>query len=120
MKNSIILDKTFAFAVRIVKACKHLQEKENEFILTKQLIRCGTSVGANTEEAMGGQSVLDFKAKLSIAYKEAREVKYWLRLLHASDYLSQVEFESLFADIEEINKILYTIINTTKKSLLNK
>jgi four helix bundle protein len=117
MRENIILEKTFLFAVRIVKACTHLSEKKKEYVLSKQLLRSGTSIGANTEEAMGGQSTADFKAKLSIAYKEGRETRYWIRLLNATDFISEKEFESLFADIEEINKILFAIINTTKKKI---
>ncbi|MFM2193126.1 MAG: hypothetical protein RLZZ118_2083 [Bacteroidota bacterium] len=120
MKQNIIIEKSFLFAVRIVKACKHLSEKKKEYILSKQLLRSGTSIGANTEEAIGGQSKADFKAKLSIAYKEARETSFWIRLLYATDYISKKEFDSLFADVEELSKILYSIINTTTNSTSKK
>ncbi len=86
MKDNILLDKSFAFAIRVVKAYKYLVEEKKEFVISKQLSRSGTSIGANSEEAVGGQSKADFVAKLSIGYKEARETKYWIRLLEAIDY----------------------------------
>jgi four helix bundle protein len=92
-RDNIIQDKSFAFEVRIVNAHKFLQKESLEFILSKQLLRSGTSIGANIEEAIGAQSKADFIPKLSIAYKEARETKYWLRLLFATEYLnSENEF----------------------------
>ena len=84
--NNIIQDKSFAFAVRIVKLYKFLCDEKKEFVLSKQLLRCGTSIGANIEEAIGGHSEKDFFAKLTISYKEARETKYWINLLKASQY----------------------------------
>ena len=112
--GNIIQDKSFAFAVRIVKLYKYLAEEKNEFVLSKQLLRCGTSIGANVEEAIGGQSDKDFYAKLTIAYKEARETKYWIRLLKETDCLNTVETESLLLDIEEILKIIGSIQKTIK------
>lgn len=90
MKNyeeGILAHKTYSFALRIVKLSQFLIEKKKEFVLSKQVLRSGTSIGANTEEAIGGQSERDFFAKLSIAYKEARETRYWLRLLQDSNYI---------------------------------
>jgi len=87
--DNIIQIKSYAFAVRIVKAYQFLSNDKKEFVLSKQLLRCGTSIGANVEEAIGGQSDKDFFAKLSIAYKEARETHYWIRLLKDTDYLSE-------------------------------
>jgi four helix bundle protein len=81
MKENVLLDKTFAFAIRVVKAYKYLVEEHHEYVMSKQLLRSGTSIGSNSEEAVGGQSKADFISKLSIAYKEARETKYWIRLL---------------------------------------
>lgn len=83
-------------------------------MISKQLLRSGTSIGANIEEAIGGSSRKDFLAKLKISYKEARESKYWIRLLHATDYLTDEQFESLHGDIEELLKLLYSIIHSDK------
>ena len=80
-ENNVLQQKTYAFAIRIVKACQYLVSEKKEFVLSKQVLRSGTSIGANTEEAIGGQSEKDFYAKLCIAYKEARETHYWIRLL---------------------------------------
>lgn len=115
-ENNLIQEKTFAFAVRSVKLYKYLQEDKREFILSKQFLRAATSIGANVEESIGGQSERDFLSKLSISYKEARETKYWLKLLQATDYLNQNESESMLADAEEICRILGKI-QVTLKSL---
>jgi len=96
--NNIIRDKSYAFAIRIVKLFKYLCEEKKEFTLSKQMLKAGTSIGANTEEAIGGQSKNDFFAKLTIAYKEARETHYWLRLLKDTDYLTEQEFNSIITD----------------------
>ncbi|MGN6603206.1 MAG: four helix bundle protein [Ginsengibacter sp.] len=113
-KNNVIQDKSFAFALRIVNLYKFLIEEKKEFVMSKQLLRSGTSIGANVEEAIGGQSGKDFVSKLSIAYKEARETIYWLRLLSASSYLSKDQAESILTDAEEICKILGKIQITLK------
>lgn len=115
MGENVVKDKSFDFAVRIVNLYKHLSQEKKEFVLSKQLLRSGTSVGANVEEAIGGVSKPDFKAKLGTAYKEARETKYWLRLLHATDYLTDKEFESIFNDSDELGRLLFTIIKNTNK-----
>jgi four helix bundle protein len=114
MKNNIIQDKSYAFAVKIVNLCRMLQEQKKEYILSKQLLRSGTSVGANIEEAIGGQSKKDFYAKLTISYKEARETKYWLRLLTDTNYLVKTESEPLLHDIEEILRIIGSIQKTLR------
>lgn len=88
-KNNIIQEKTFSFAIKIVKLYKFLCEEKKEFVLSKQVLHSGTSIGANIEEAIGGQSEKDFFAKITIAYKEARETVYWLKLLLATAYLNQ-------------------------------
>lgn len=111
--ENVILTKSYAFAVRIVKLYQHLSGKK-EYVLSKQVLRCGTSIGANVEEAIGGQSRADFVAKLSIAYKEARETAYWLRLLKDTDYLTSPQFESIHADAEELCRIIAAIQKTTK------
>lgn len=111
MKEIIIRDKSFEFALRIVKLYKYLTLDKKEYILSKQILKSGTSIGANVEEAGGGVSKKDFINKLSIAYKEARETYYWLKLLNASGYITNKMFESLSNDCEELKKILYTIIH---------
>ncbi len=115
-KDNVIQIKSYAFAVRIVMVYKYLCENKKEFTLSKQLLRSGTSIGANIEEAIGGQSKKDFYAKLTISYKEARESKYWIRLLKDTEYLSKDEAESLLHDIEELLKIIGSI----QKSIKNK
>ncbi|QQS28042.1 MAG: four helix bundle protein [Sphingobacteriales bacterium] len=113
--DNIIQQKSFAFAIRIVNVYKHLITVKKEFVLSKQLLRSATSIGANIEESIGGQSDKDFLSKLSIAYKEARETVYWLKLLQATDYLTNEEANSLLNDAEEICKILGKIQITIKK-----
>ena len=115
--GNVIQQKTYAFAIRIVKMYRHIVETKKEYVLSKQVLKCGTSIGANVEEAIGGQSTADFVAKLGIAYKEARETSYWLRLLKDTDYLKRAEFESLHADVAEILRILTRIQTTTKKRI---
>lgn len=114
MKDNLVRDKSYAFAIRIVKLYKYLCEEKMEFVLSKQLLRCGTSIGANIEEAIGGQSEKDFFAKLTIAYKEARETHYWLRLLKDTDYLTKEQSESLLNDVEELLRIIGSIQKTIK------
>ena len=106
--------KAYAFGVRTVKAYQHLSQERREYVLSKQLLRCGTSIGANVAEANGAISEADFSAKISIAYKECLETKYWLNLLHDTDYLSTPAFTSLFADADELGKLLYTILRVTR------
>jgi len=114
--DNIVLIKSYAFAVRIIKVFKHLSEQKKEYVLSKQLLRCGTSIGANIEEAIGGQSSKDFYAKLTIAYKEARETHYWIRLLSDTDYLSKDKASSLLNDVDELLKIIGTIQKTLRNS----
>ena len=113
-ENNIIQQKSYAFAVRIVKVYQYLCDEKKEFTLSKQLLRCGTSIGANGEEAIGGQSKKDFFAKLTISYKEARETHYWIRLLTDTGYLSKEQSESLLNDSIEIQKIIGSIQRTLK------
>ena len=115
-KDNIIQIKTYDFAVRVVKLYKHLSQEKKEFVLSKQLLRSGTSIGANVEEAIGGQSRKDFFAKLTIAYKEARESHYWIRLLKDTGFLLENESESLLKDIEEILKIIGSIQKTIRNT----
>lgn len=111
---SIISDKSFDFAVRVVNLCRLLQQERHEYVLSKQLLRSGTSIGANVAEAQQPQSDADFIAKLSISLKETTETKYWLRLLAATGYLSEKESESILSDCIELEKILTAIIKTMK------
>lgn len=105
-ENNVLQEKSFGFAIRIVKLYQYLINEKKELVLSKQLLRSGTSIGANIEESIGGQSKADFVSKLSIAYKEARESIYWIKLLTATHYLSEKETTSLLKDAEEICKIL--------------
>ena len=100
--------------MRIVKLCRHLQSDNKEFVLSKQLLRSGTSIGANVAESQQAQSRADFISKLSIALKEAVETNYWLRLLYATDYLSSTEYSSVITDCKELEKLLTAILKTTK------
>ena len=111
--DNIIENKSFAFAIRIIKLYKYLCSK-NEFMLSKQLLKSGTSIGANVAEAEQGQSRPDFISKMNIALKEATETKYWLRLLKETEYISQTEFLSIFNDCIELEKILVSIIKSSK------
>ena len=116
--DSIIRDKSKKFAVRIVKLYKYLCDEKREFILSKQLLRSGTSIGANVCEALDGQSKADFTAKMSIALKEARETEYWLELLKETDYLSEEEYASIQNDCSEAGKLLTAIVKTSKAKRL--
>ena len=118
MKDNIILDKSFDFAVRIVKLYKHLCDDKKEYVLSKQLLRSGASIGANINEAQAGQSKKDFISKMSIASKEARESKYWINLLIKTDYLNINEnyVQSLINDIEEIIKLLTSIVKSSMEN----
>lgn len=113
-KNSIILNKSFVFAVRIIKLYQYLSSEKKEYVLSKQILRSGTSIGANVEEAHGGISDSDFSNKISLAYKESRETHYWLRLLNAAEYINKRMFESFAKDCEELCKILFSILKTTR------
>ena len=113
--DSTVEQKSFHFAIRIVKLYKHLRSEKKEFVLSKQLLRSGTSIGANIAESQQAQSRADFVSKLNIALKESVETEYWLRLLAATDYLSETEFESIHADCHELIKMLTAIIKSTKK-----
>lgn len=113
--DNVIEEKSFRFAIRIVELNKHLRNVRNEYVLSKQLLRSGTSIGANVAESQHAQSRADFLSKLEISLKETSETKYWLRLLHATDYLSSEEFESIFPDCIELEKLLVSINKSTKK-----
>ena len=110
--QNVVEEKSFQFAVRVVKLCKYIRSSRHEKILTQQLLKSGTSIGANIAEAQHAQSKADFIAKLSIALKETGETKYWLRLLCATDYCTDVEFNSIFSDCTELEKLLVSILKT--------
>ena len=118
MSDNIILDKSFEFAIRVVKLYKYLCDDKKEYVLSKQLLRAGTSIGANINEAQAGQSKADFIAKMAIASKEARESKYWIDLLIKTDYLdiNENHVKSLLNDIEEIIKLLTSIVKTSMEN----
>jgi len=113
MKNSIILEKSYSFSLRIIGLYKHLINHHKQYDLARQILRCGTSIGANIEEADASISKKEFSAKVSISYKEARETKYWLRLLHDSGYKEKRVFNSLFSDCDELCKILFSILKSS-------
>jgi len=115
-KDNVVQIKSYNFAIRVVELYKDLSVNKKEFILSKQLLRSGTSIGANVEEALGGQSRKDFYAKLTISYKEARESHYWIRLLKDTNYLTQKQYDSLILDIEELLKIIGSIQKTIRNS----
>ena len=114
--TNAIEEKSFHFAVRVVKLSKYLREEKKEYILSKQLMRSGTSIGANIIESQQAQSRADFISKLNIALKEAVETNYWLRLLQATDYLTDSEYLSIIADCKELEKLLTAIIKTSRNT----
>ena len=114
--GNVVQEKSYAFALRVVKMYQHLTKPRKEFVLSKQVLRSGTSIGANVEEAIGGQSSKDFAAKLNIAYKEARETHYWLRLLRDSGYLNETESTSILTDCDELLKLTGSILKTMKRN----
>ena len=113
MNTNPAVDKSFEFAVRIVNVYKYLVAEHKEYVMSKQLLRCGTSIGANVSEAQRGQSKADFAAKMNIALKEANETQYWIKLLYRTDYLSESQYESLNKDIREVLGILTAICKTS-------
>ena len=115
-QNSILLDKSLLFAARIVKLNKYLTKEKKETVISKQIIRSATSIGANANEAIYGQSKADFIAKLQISLKETAETEYWLRLLLLSDYITDKEGESLLNDCLEIKRILVSTLKTAKEN----
>ncbi len=115
MSNSVIKEKSYAFALQVIQLYKDLIVN-NEYVLSKQLLKSGTSIGANVEEALAGQSRADFLSKMSIASKEARETNYWLRLLRDSRLLETSVVEGILSEAEEISKMLTAIVKTTSSS----
>ncbi len=117
MRDNLIKNKSFNFALRIINLYKYLINEKKEFVLSKQLLRSGTVIGALVRESEYGESKADFIHKLSIALKEANESHYWLELLYHSDYINEQGYDSMIRDLEEILKLLVSIINTAKKNL---
>lgn len=117
MKENIIAIKTYAFALKSIKLFRHLTVEKREFVLSKQFLRSATSIGANVEEAIGGQSEKDFFMKLNISYKESRESHYWLRLLKDSEIITIEMANPLIQDVEEIQRILGSSIKTLRSKL---
>lgn len=117
MDKNIIQEKTYAFAVKLIPIVRDLQESKKEYVLTKQIMRSGTAIGALVEESIGGQSKKDFYHKMSIAYKEARETKYWIKLMKDTNLIQLIVAEDLLKLIEEIIKIIGAIQRTTRNNL---
>ena len=113
MKENAAVEKSFEFAVRIVNLYKYMIRDHKEYVMSKQLLRCGTSIGANISEAQRGQSKADFAAKMTIALKEANETQYWLKLLYRTEYLSKDQYESMNKDVQELLSILTAIRKTS-------
>ena len=109
MQENAVVEKSFDFAIRIVKMYQYLTNTKSEYVMSKQLLRCGTSIGANVSEAQYGQSKADFHAKMQIALKEANETNYWLRLLCRTDYLTETQFNSISQDMNELLRLLTAI-----------
>ena len=116
MNENVAVEKSLEFAVRIVNLNKFLRTEHGEYIMSKQLLRCGTSIGANVAEAQRGQSKADFAAKMNIALKEANETEYWLLLLYRTEYLTKEQYESINRDIQELLRILISICRTSNAS----
>ena len=112
--DNVVVIKSKAFALRIIKLYRYMQSEQGEYVLSKQLLRSGTSIGANVKEAIQGQSKADFYSKLNISLKEASESEYWLELLHESGYLEKEAFESIYSDCQELIKILVSITKTQR------
>jgi four helix bundle protein len=115
MKDNVILTKSKQFAVRIVRLYQYLTANKKEFVLSKQLLRSGTSIGANVREASQAQSKKDFISKMQVALKEASETEYWLELLHETDYISEREYQNIATDCSELNKILISIVKSSRQ-----
>lgn len=114
MKENVILDKSKKFAIRIIRLYKYLCDEKKEYVLSKQVLRSGTSIGANVKEAVRGQSKADFYSKMNIALKEASETEYWLELLYETEYITEHQFQSIYFDCQELLKILMAITKTQK------
>jgi four helix bundle protein len=119
MKENVVKDKSFDFALRVVKLAKYLEGEKKEYVLSKQVLRSGTAIGALVREAEHAESKSDFIHKMSIALKEANETSYWLKLLHQGGYSDKQSFQSIGSDSEELIKLLIAIVKTSKVSKLS-
>ncbi|MFI3285723.1 MAG: four helix bundle protein [Rikenellaceae bacterium] len=113
-KENIIADKSKSFAIRVIKLYQYLKSERQEYVLSKQLLRSGTSIGANVKEAIRGQTKADFISKMNIALKEASETEYWLELLFETEYIDKKQFDSIYSDNQEVLKLLMSIVKTSK------
>lgn len=120
MEEKTVKYKSYAFALRIIKAYKFLSSEQREFVLSKQLLRSGTAIGALIREAEHAESKADFVHKMSISLKEANETEYWLMLLHDSEYFDEISFQSIISDCQELIKMLISIIKSSKRNIKNK
>ena len=116
-KENLILEKSKQFAIRIINLSKYLKAEKQEYVLSKQLLRSGTSVGANVRESLRAESKADFYHKLNVALKEADETAYWLELLFETDYISPAQFDSIYNDCSEVIKLLVSVTKTQKNNL---
>ena len=116
VENNVLSEKTLAFAIRVVNGYKYLVDNKKEFVMSKQILRCGTSIGANSNEAIYAQSKADFVSKLSIALKEASETSYWLTLLYRTSYIEESMYVSMKKDLDEIIRIIVKTIKTIRKN----
>jgi four helix bundle protein len=119
LKENVIVKKSLDFAVRVVNLYKYLYDERKEYVMSKQLLRSGTSVGANVREAVNAQSKRDFVAKMNISLKEAAETEYWLELLRKTDYLNQLEYDEINRDCDELKRLLVSIIKTSNQRKTN-
>ena len=117
MRGNVVLDKSFAFAVRIVNVYKYLCEEKREFIMSKQLLKSGSSIGANVREAVHAQGKKDFLSKVNIALKEANETLYWIELLHATGFIDDKQKDSMWNDCDELVRLLASTVKTTKRNI---
>ena len=115
--DNIVVNKSKSFAIRIIRLYKYLCDEKKEFVLSKQVLRSGTSIGANVKEAIRGQSKADFSAKMNIALKEASETEYWLELLFETEFISNQQFESIYEDSVELIKLLTSIVKSSRKEV---
>ena len=116
MNQNAAVEKSFEFAVRIVNLYKYLVKEQKEYVLSKQLLRCGTSIGANVAEAQRGQSKADFAAKMNIALKGANETMYWLRLMYRTEYLTELQYKSIYEDAQQMLNLLTAICKTANNT----
>lgn len=117
MEGNPIYDKALAYAVRVVNMYKFLKEEKQERVMSKQLLRCGTSIGANISEALSAESTMDFVHKLAISQKEARETQYWLTLLNRTEYITNTQYDSMVNDCRELYRMITSIILSTKQKI---